>query len=171
MRQREDTMQQKLTRRRKYFLFIYRCWTKTARIITWKHVRIVFMIVDEWCIWVSPLSRNLKWVNRYIFVNPVKIIAKVVKFQSKSRQTVHRSAPPLFKLTHRKNILKNYPRNKCPFICVKNGWNFIAIKFEVIGVNFVACVSCQNGSGSLWLKLIGLSQTQPGIKVLLSCNK
>ena len=49
--------------------------------------------------------------------------------------------------------------------------NFIAIKFEVIGVNFVACVSCQNGSGSLWLKLIGLSQTQSGIKALLSCNK
>lgn len=49
--------------------------------------------------------------------------------------------------------------------------NFIAIKFEVIGVNFVACVSCQNGSGSPWLKLIGLSQTQTGIKALLSCNK
>ena len=70
-----------------------------------------------------------------------------------------------------KNILKNCPGNKYPFIFVENGWNFIAIKFEVTGVNFVACVSCQNGSGSLWLKLIGLSQTQPGIKALLSCNK
>ena len=48
---------------------------------------------------------------------------------------------------------------------------FIAIKFEVIGVNFVACVSCQNGSGSLWLKLIGLSQSRSWIKARLSCNQ
>ena len=36
---------------------------------------------------------------------------------------------------------------------------FIAIKFEVTGVNRVAAVSCQNESGSCWLKLIGPSQT------------
>ena len=48
---------------------------------------------------------------------------------------------------------------------------FIAIKFEVTGVNRAAAVSCQNESGSCWLKLIGPSQTMIWIETLDTCNK
>ena len=80
--------------------------------------------------------------------------------------------PPLYKLTHVENILKNYLlETNIHLYLSKMDEIFIAIKFEVIGVNFVACVSCQNGSGSLWLKLIGLSQSRSWIKARLSCNQ
>ena len=48
---------------------------------------------------------------------------------------------------------------------------FIAIKSEVTGVNRAAAVSCQNESGSCWLKLIGPSQTMIWIETLDTCNK
>ena len=48
---------------------------------------------------------------------------------------------------------------------------FIAIKSEVTGVNRAAAVSCQNESGSCWLKLIGPSQTMIWIETFDTCNK